>query len=321
MNTNHPIGGFFELELPYEGSGFHPDSLALTTSRACMKWILQHEKPSLVYVPFYTCQALYQPMIEMAIPYEFYAINSSLEPESLPDPRDGELIVVINYFGIMGDYIGGLIKNHGREIIVDNTHQFFHHGYEGRYSFTSARKYFGVPDGAYLYGADRESGPYEPNSAVSIEHSLKRLMGKQEEAFHDYQAYEASLGCDLKGISKISEKLLAGVDYESVSRARIANFNYLHEQLMKYNQLSVDHTEYEVPFCYPLFPTAQIDKDYFYKQKVFIPTLWPNVCSHDLQTFSWEKGFSKRLLPLPIDHRYGKVDMQSMIDLILERIT
>jgi len=226
MSQQKYIGGFFELEVPEGGQVHHPDALALTTGRACIKWILEREQPTQVHVPFYTCDALYEPMVELGIPIQYYALNEDLEAVELPEPQASELLIMINYFGIKGDYVNGLANRYGKRIIIDNTHQFFHRSYPEAYSFTSARKYFGVPDGAYLYSDNDNYQTYVPNSEVSIDPNLKRFMGRQAEAFQAYQAYEKSLGCQIRGISKISDRLLAGVNYDAVSKIRKSNFNF-----------------------------------------------------------------------------------------------
>jgi len=139
-------------------------------------------------------------------------------------------------------------------VIIDDTHRFFYHGYQGSYSFTSARKYFGVPDGAFLYGASKEARKIDRNTDISVLHNIKRLVGCQDEAYNNYLIYEASLGNKLKRISLLSERLLSGFNYETAAKIRINNFNFLHEQLQTYNNLTIDLTEIDVPFCYPFLP-------------------------------------------------------------------
>jgi len=87
MTELKPIGGFFELETPPLGSGYHPKALALSNGRACMRWILENEKPLRVYIPFYTCYALYEPMESMGIEVVFYSIDETLSPINLPEPK------------------------------------------------------------------------------------------------------------------------------------------------------------------------------------------------------------------------------------------
>ena len=108
MTEFNPIGGFFELEVPKLGQGYHPDALALINGRACMRWILEHEKPMRVYVPFYTCYALYAPMNKMGIEVVFYSIDKYLDPVDLPEPKAGELLILVNYYGLKNHLVNTL---------------------------------------------------------------------------------------------------------------------------------------------------------------------------------------------------------------------
>src|SRR5579864_5943986 len=94
------IGGYFELELKKEGYHYHDTPHALKSGRAALHHMLDHLKPSLVYLPFYTCDALLEPLKEANIPYEFYPVNDKLEPVTLIDLREGEYFLYIDYFGL-----------------------------------------------------------------------------------------------------------------------------------------------------------------------------------------------------------------------------
>ena len=65
MKQQQSIGGFFELEIAQLGHSYHLDAFALTNGRACLSWILEREKPSIVYIPYYVCSAIYIPMEKM----------------------------------------------------------------------------------------------------------------------------------------------------------------------------------------------------------------------------------------------------------------
>lgn len=318
MNVPKPIGGFFELETPQAGPGYHPGACALTNGRACLRWILEKERPTRVYVPFFACGTLYEPIQTMGIDFEFYEIDAALGPANLPEPAAGELFVLINYYGLKNELAAALAQQFGRRMVIDDTHRFFHRGYPSTYSFTSARKYFGVPDGAYLYGSNADIEKIPRNTDVSILHSVKRLLGCQDEAYCEYVAYESSLGCDLKRISLLSERLLSGVDYELAKQRRIANFGTLHHYLHSYNTLSIDPTRMDVPFCYPFMPHRNVGKDILAAQKLYIPAYWPDILERNFDGYDLEKDITQRLLPLPVDQRYVTEDMERVAKCVLE---
>ena len=94
-------------------------------------------------------------------------------------------------------------------------------------------------------------------------------MLQQEEAFQEYIAYEASLECDLKRISLLSERLLSGVDYTSVSQIRKENYIFIHQYLEPYNKLPINFDEIDVPFCYPFLPEYEIEKTLLSAQTLY----------------------------------------------------
>src|SRR5215207_9768310 len=108
-----PIGGFFELELPAFVSTYHPDAIALSTGRACLRLMIQHLAISKCYVPYYTCEAVYHPFQYENIPFEYYEINGSMDPKSYPSLGEGEYFLYINYFGVKSATVEELIKRYG----------------------------------------------------------------------------------------------------------------------------------------------------------------------------------------------------------------
>ncbi|MES2779041.1 MAG: hypothetical protein V4651_03990, partial [Bacteroidota bacterium] len=74
------IGGYFELELSVKDS-FHKDAIALNTGRNALEYLLLANSYSKIYLPYYSCEALLEPMVKLNIAYEFYPINNDLEPE------------------------------------------------------------------------------------------------------------------------------------------------------------------------------------------------------------------------------------------------
>ena len=209
-------------------------------------------------MPFYICDAALQPCEAEGVPVEFYAIDEAFDP-ILPAgaPAAGECLVYVNYFGVKTSTAARLAAAHGRRMIVDDTHAFFARGYAGAWSFNSARKFFGVPDGGYAYGAGLSAVDYPRPSEVRYEHLVNRLIGRQELAYEQYLQSESLVTPDLCRMSVLSERLLAGVDYPAARERRLANFAALHEAFGARNCLT-PHLAPEagdVPYCYPLLST------------------------------------------------------------------
>ncbi len=314
--TNSPIGGFFELELPTPKGCYHSEALALTNGRACISWILEREAPDKVLLPYYCCGALFEPMLKMGIHYEFYRIDENFDPVDLPMPNEGELLIYLNYFGMKNREAMKLSRTLGRKLVIDNTHSFFCRDFEDSYSFTSARKYFGVPDGAYLYAPGEAEVKDIPRfSKPSLKHAVKRLAGEQDVAFRAYQEYEAKLDIDILRISKISERILEGIDYSHVISKRRRNFEILEKALGKKNKLTFHLTSMNAPFCYPFIPSRTLDKCEFHRNAIYVPTLWPDVLGRTQVGYDLELEIAEKLLAFPIDQRYGPAEMNRIIEL------
>lgn len=319
-----PIGGFFDLELPSSAIGPHPGAVALTTGRACMAFWLREVRPARCYVPFYCCNALFDPLIKNGIPFEFYAIDEQLHPIGLPEqPGSNEWLVWTNFFGILGNRVEHLAENWGGRVLIDNTHAFFDAHEAGLWSFTSARKYFGVADGAYCYRPDGDFTPPHVERFVptSAHHLVARYTKSAKAAFGLYQAAEAALDSSLLRISTFSERIMAGVDTDLVKAVRTRNLNILVERLAEYNTFGpASFVQSKAAFCYPFLPRKAIPRSELYAQNLFIPTLWPDVIQREGEGFDYERRLSRDLLPLPIDHRYKPEDMGRLATTLLEYI-
>jgi hypothetical protein len=322
INTK-TIGGFFELELPAKGTLYHDSALALANGRVCFKVLLDRTNPSKVYLPYFVCDSLLLPLKERGISYEFYAINPSFDPVAPLLLGDTELIVYINYFGLKSQTARKLSQLFGEKLVMDNSQAFFEESYGASWAFNSTRKFFGVPDGGFLYAPSFVEDKYTPNTQIITEHLWLRLFGKQEEALSNYELNEASQTLEVRGMSKMSKQILHTVDFSAVIRARKRHYRQLDKTFRAVNQLSpavLELTPSTVPFCYPLLLKKKIDKSVFDDHKIFIPTLWQEVLTRYTEGFAFEKMIAEHLLPLPIDHRLNEHDVQRMINVILEII-
>lgn len=308
------IGGFFELELPHHGSSPHPDAIMLSTGRACLMVILSEIKPKLVHVPFHTCNATLEPFKLKDVETRYYALNEKMEPSDLPELGVGEFFLWTNYYGLCGRQTDELKRHYGGRLIIDDTHAFFHGAHGGHWSFTSARKYFGVPDGAFLFAPHAITLQPPRFTGVSMDHSILRSLGFQQRAFEAYQLYENSLTCNVNGISVVSEGLLKGIDLAETMRRRTTNYAFLSEQIGHLNRISIERVDNDVPYCYPFLPEVAMDRSKFYEQGFFVPRLWPDASLRNIEGFEWEKRLGTDLLPLPIDHRYTPEDLLPLVE-------
>lgn len=317
------IGGFLAWEQPTGTQGaYHVDALGLTSGRACLAYILDAEQPKRVYLPFFCCDSLLGPLQERGIPWTFYPVDESLTPclEAF-DPQPDEWVLVIHYFGLQRGLLKrGLLdelhRRYGPRVIVDNTQAFFETSPQHGWWFNSARKFFGVPDGAYLHGPTSLVPPAELNRTISCEHLLLRQEGRLDEAYAAFQRHEAQITSVALGMSPLSTALLDRLDYPQIQARRRANFLHYHQALESLNTLPLSLEAEAVPFCYPLVLPHPMDRQVLFNQGIFVPTLWKEILTRPDTGYVLEKSLCQRLLPLPVDHRYGPQDVDTVIQAV-----
>ena len=119
-------------------------------------------------------------------------------------------------------------------------------------------------------------------------------------------------------MSKLTENLLHGIDYERAKDIRTKNFLQLQRRIGAYNQLDLQETE--GPFAYPFYiDSGAALREKLIGQKIFVPTLWPNVIR--LGPAYPESDLASNILPIPVDQRYSEVDMDYIAEAILQTIS
>ncbi|MBD5357948.1 MAG: hypothetical protein HDR88_13220 [Bacteroides sp.] len=311
------IGGYPELELR-KGEHYHKDAIKLNTARNCLEYILLARKYRKVYVPYYTCDAVLEPFSKPSLRQtktEFYHITEELKPALLPELKDGEAFLYTNYFGLMQNTVEGLTEIYGNRLIVDNSQAFFDMPYPRIDTFYSARKFFGIPDGSYLYTdavlEDYNGSEIETDRSFDrMDALLKRIDLGAESGYGDFQAIEHNLCLQpIKKMSRLTEAILSSIDYEQVKKRRQENYETLNFALAGINSIALEFNEKTVPLCYPLLDASSSLRRYLIAEKIFVPTYWPNVQKYCTEN-SLEYELVKNLVPLPIDQRYENNDMK-----------
>jgi hypothetical protein len=271
-------------------------------------------------VPFYVCNAVLEPLDVTRTPYSFYSITGSFRPDPSQEPAGGELLLVVNYFGVMASAVSAVDSAFPGRVVVDDTQAFFRRGRPGAWSFNSARKFFGVPDGAFLYGPANDVRKLPPSDIADCDHLLTRLAGDDEIAWEQFKRHEAHIGVEPRAMSIVTMRLLGAVDMPRARQRRRSNFDTLHRRLGPINtiELPLDHAAGEGPMCYPFLPAVEVDRVELARLGVFVPTLWPEI-QHRLEPgFERERLLARRLLALPIDQRYGPDDMERLCHVLLQ---
>ncbi len=308
------IGGYFGLELN-EGKEYHFDAKRLNTGRNALEYILRVKGYDKVYLPYYTCDAVMEPIKKLNLAFDFYSINKSFEPKfDFSKIGEKDAFVYTNYFGLKTEFTKILAKS-CRNLIVDNAQAFYAKPVESIDTFYSPRKFFGIPDGAYLYtDTDYNTEIEQDVSLARFEHLLTRVDKNAEDGYAAFTTVEKSLeNKPIKTMSYLTQQLLKGIDYSGIAKQRRENFNYLNAKLGTYNQLSLPNVDNEVPLIYPLLTEKPQLRKQLVSHRIYTPQYWPNVLDW-ADKKSWDYKLTQNLVCLPIDQRYGRTEMNEMLN-------
>ena len=310
------IGGYFSLELPkYEE--YHKDAIKLNTGRNCLEYILCVRQYNKVYIPYYACEVILEPLKKLNIPYEFYHINLSLELVEDICLKECEALLYTNYYGLKQRYVEKMAERYGKRLIVDNTQAFYAKPIDGIDTFYTCRKFFGVPDGAYLYIDTKLEGDFEQDTSYDrMIHLLKRIDLSAEEGYADFRKADDGLDHQpIRKMSKLTQRIMQSIDYESATRKRRENYLMLHEALGDENNLTLPLDDDTVPMVYPFLVPIKGLREKLIDNKVFVACYWPNVQEWTTKD-DFEFLLALQMLPLPIDQRNGKKELLHIIQII-----
>ncbi|MDY5806765.1 MAG: hypothetical protein SPM04_04395, partial [Lachnospira sp.] len=260
-----------------------------------------------IHMPKFMCDSCDKVLSDNQVDVHYYSIGLDFKP--VIKEWDGWLYVVNFYGQLSNDYLTSL----GNRIIVDNAQAYFQEPIPRVDTLYTCRKFFGVADGAILY-TDKFIEVEEQDESFERMHFL---LGRYERSASEFYAEYVDNNHffrnePIKRMSKLTENLLHGIDYEMVKNRRRQNFCYLHEKLYYVNMLNLSLPD--GAFMYPLYIEngAELRKQ-LQTKKIFIPTLWPavfNLCGED----ELEYDMAKNILPIPVDQRYGIEEMEYIIN-------
>lgn len=304
LNNSREIGGYLELERNRLHL-LHESALALNCGRNALRYLLEQRQIRALLLPSFLCDTVKAVCSDIACRY--YPVGSDFLPH-FPEPAEGEWLYVVNYYGqLPASFLKDLRQRFPR-LIVDNAQAYFEPPLTETDTLYTCRKFFGVPDGAFLY-TDAPSRPLQRDE--SFDH-MRHILGRFERSGREFYA-ESSENNDrfyaepVKAMSLLTDNLLRGIDYTFVQRQRGENFRTLASLLGGYNLLSV--REVPGPFAYPLMlENGMALKKRLAAENIYVPTLWPELLQSP--SGSMDRRLAEDILPLPVDQRYSTEDMQ-----------
>lgn len=312
------IGGYFELEQLISNE-YYKDLIPLNNGRNALLYLLKAKNIKKLYIPYYLCNSVSYMLKMYGYDFEYYNIDFEFMPTFNKNLAEDEYLYIVNYYGKLTNKKVYALNEQFMKVILDNTHAFFQKPIDGVDTIYSCRKFFGVPDGAYLSTNDRIKEKLTVDiSKERMAHILGRYEDIASEYYIDFQNNDESFKSQpLKYMSKLTHNILGAIDYERVRQIRNENYAYLDSKLGVYNKLKFITPD--GAFAYPFHVKNGMEvRNEMAKKKIYIPTLWPNVLS-DTPEGSIEYDYAENILPLPCDQRYGLKDMKTIVKSLLER--
>lgn len=306
-------GGYLEWEY-YFGKEYH-DGYRVDSVRSALAYTIKLRNYQKIYIPYYLCSCIKELLEALNVEYKYYYINKYFLPDIAEKVNENECVFLVNYFGQLSEEQILDLKNI-HNVFLDNTQAFFNRKIDGIDMANSCRKFFGLPDGGYFY-TDLPMDAYDKYDYDISYNKLECNLGRFElgsNIFYKEFIKNDSLsrGIPCKKMSKLVNNILKSIDYNSIVYKRLCNFEYLHKHLKDINLFHIKNNA--GLFLYPLLIENGRDiKPQLIQQKVYVPTLWPEVVDLvDIDKIEYK--LVKDLILLPIDQRYDVRDMDNILD-------
>ena len=305
------IGGYIELDR-YRLKMLHEGAVALNCGRNALAYLIKAKNIKKIKMSYFMCDSVFEVCKKYGIEISFYHIDEAFKPVDATLEND-EWFYISNFYGQLDkEYIAELKNRFGR-IIVDNAQAYFEMPVSGVDTLYTCRKFFGVADGAFLYTDSKLDEELPLDESFERMHFLLGRFERTASEFYSENVANNNLFVNepIKKMSKLTDNLLHAIDYSFVKERRTENFSLYHEKLGKINRLKL--REAAGAFAYPLLIEngAEIRKK-LQKEKIYVPTLWPNVVS-EMPENSMEYRLAKDILPLPVDQRYGADEIEKVV--------
>lgn len=311
----HSIGGYFGLELQ-SGNHYHSGSncVKLNTGRNSLEYILKVNNYSKIYLPYFTCDVLLEPLAKLDKSYDFYHVDENLEPIFDYDKvQQNELFLYTNYFGLKDEYVK-ILSTININVVIDNAQSFFSKPLNGMDTIYSARKFVGVADGAYLYSNTLDNDVIKKDfSGGRLSHLITRLDKSAEAGYAEFAINDSSLvGQPILQMSRFTDCVLQSLDYDIIKEKRLENYNFLHSNLNTQNKFKVLKNTSQIPMVYPFWTNDVSLRQRLLSSQIYCAKYWPNVKNWNGSFLECE--MAENIIHLPIDQRYSIEDMKKIIN-------
>ena len=317
------IGGYMELE-HFRGEEKYGDLYKFNLGRTAFVWLLRNIEHDRVFIPEYICDSVPVSAEKAGFNVVRYRLDEELRPVWGKDgaPSDADILYLVSYYGQLTEEQIRAYHHDFPQLIVDYAQAFYDAPVHepGIHTIYTARKYFGLSDGAYVAtDAPGAAGSYAALETDSSGSRMKHLSGRLESNARDYYSDMLAVSSTFSDavpmkMSPLTENFLGAIDYDFVQAKRRENYITLSELLPGSNPFT--GVMPSCPFAYPYHHENGVAlRRYLASKNIFVPTNW----SYLLKTMpedSLEYRWSADILPLPVDQRYGREEMEIIAEAV-----
>ena len=317
------IGSFIEMQFEQGKEYYSGDNvIRLNSGRAGIYHAIRSLDCDTVWLPFYQCETVREFLNQKKRKIKYYKIDQNYNPINV-NISPSEAIVLVNYFGIMKlQRMQDLASNY-QNVIIDNCQAFFATPIAGCMNVYSARKFIGVPDGAYVVGEkllkkDIYERDYSSDTSLFL---LKRLeYGCEGETYQEREKNEERINqSDIKLMSVLTQRILDGTNYDFIMKKRKENFEMADELLGNMNLIDVN--QYFDNTCVPMIYPFVVERDdllpKLLENKIFQGHWWSYLLKETEQQ-DHEYWLSRYMIPISIDQRYSRKELVYTKNIISE---
>lgn len=320
------IGSFIELQLP-NGLEHYAQSTGiarLNVGRAAIWHAFRISGASAIWLPYYQCDTVREFLDRKEVNnIKYYHIDADFNPTDL-NAKEDEAVLFVNYYGVMSESRMEDLASLSSHPIIDNSQAFFTKPIEGALNVYSARKFVGVPDGAYVIGPNAEKFVDEYEQGYSSDTAaflLQRIeYGCEGKGYTSRSINEHRIDTeDIHKMSKLTHYILNGTDYDFIVKKRRDNFEIADKLFSNVNML--DAKKYYdgacVPMVYPLVVEDDSLLQRLKKEKHYQGHWWSHLLD-EMKPEDFEYWVSRYVIPITIDQRYGKEELEYLSKIILK---
>ena len=206
-----------------------------------------------------------------------------------------------------------------------------HHLQSADYYVTSFRKFLAIPEGGALISKrkfiDYDILPADDTIEIVALDAFKlkkeyfeNPVLEKKKLFREKYSELNSLICQndkLQMMGEISKKILFSCDKERITNIRKNNYKYLYDTISSLKDVEIVFNNNLNEVCPLYFPVYVNDREnvqlYLSKYDIYCPIIWKkdkNIVTEDNAT----RYMYSHMLCIPIDQRYGQLEMNRVVE-------